>query len=111
MKSNALTLALLTLTLSAHAAQPKPNTCQVDEAGASEITCKGYVKLLEDTPGTTTEAFQVAESRMWQAALRYCEKIQKSHELRNFRKESPQYSKGEVWILGGFRCASTSGIK
>ncbi len=108
-----LSTVLMTLGLTplANAGQPKPNTCQLDEAGASEFTCKGYVKLLEDTTGTATDAFQIAESRMWKAAFRFCEGIEKSHEVRNFRKESPLYSKGEVWMLGGFRCASTSGVK
>ena len=104
-------LMVLTPTSSVSAGQPKANTCQIDEVGASEITCKGYVKLLEDTTGTATDAFQIAESRMWRAAFKFCEGIEKSHEIRNFRKESPLYSKGEVWILGGFRCASTLGVK
>jgi len=33
------------ITLTAYAEQPKANSCKYDEAGASEITCKGYVKL------------------------------------------------------------------
>lgn len=95
----------------ATAEQPKANSCKYDEAGASEITCKGYVKLNDESIATVTDAFHVAESRMWKAALRFCENESKTHEVRNFRKETPVYSKSEAWVLGGFRCASISGIK
>ena len=48
---------------------------------------------------------------MWKAALRFCENESKTHEIRNFRKETPVYSKSKAWVLGGFRCTSISGIK
>lgn len=99
------------VTSIAIAEQPKANSCKYDEAGASEITCKGYVKLNNESIDTVTDAFQIAESRMWKAALRFCEKENKAYELRNYRKETPIYTKNEVSILGGFRCASVSGIK
>lgn len=99
------------ITLTAYAEQPKANSCKYDEAGASEITCQGYVKLTDDSVGTVTDAFQVVESRMWKAALRFCENESKAHEIRNYRKETPIYTKSEVSILGGFRCASVSGMK
>ena len=96
MRTVAIIFSLILIGLSAKAEQPKPNSCKYDEAGASEITCKGYVKLLEDNAGTVSDAFQIAETRMWKAALKFCEADNKSHEMRNFRKETPIYSKGEV---------------
>lgn len=102
---------ILLITLNVNAEQPKANSCKYDEAGASEITCKGYIKLTDNSVGTATDAFQVVESRMWKAALKFCENESKTHEIRNFRKEAPLYSKSEVWVLGGFRCASVSGMK
>lgn len=113
MKIYILIIALITSFFAApiYGAQPKPNTCHFDEVGASEITCKGHVQLREDTTSVATDAFQIAEARMWKAAFKFCEKIEKSHEVRNFKKESPLYSKGEVWILGGFRCTSTPSVK
>ena len=65
----------------------------------------------DESAGTVSEAFQVAESRMWKAALKFCEIESKSHEIRNYRKETALYSKGKVWVLGGFRCLSINGMK
>jgi len=49
------------MTSIAIAEQPKANSCKYDEAGASEITSKGYVKLNNERIGTVTDAFQVDE--------------------------------------------------
>ena len=98
-----LCIIVFQLNTDSYGAQPSPNSCEIDEVGASEFTCSGFVKTKKDHVGS---AYPLAESRLWKAAFRFCTKMNKNHELRSYKKYSPVFSKTSISILGGFRCLS-----